>query len=196
MVESYLSNTFERKGNDLNTCIKSLYNVLNDTHFTETKQGYAEIYYSGPLNKLNPTIKYPQARGKTIPVIGYIQGSIPVYLGTTNGKTVNIKQPNVIIPDIVTTNITTISSWRTTNTSNVPDPVTESSSTTVKQLDGGAKITITDITRVRYSYKGTSTEEDGREHTVTYYNYDVERISTNTIHYDYSEAMITVLMRV
>lgn len=195
MVESYLSNTFERKGNDLNTCIKSLYNVLNDTQFTETKQGYAEIYYSGPLNKLNPTIKYPQARGKTIPVIGYIQGSIPVYLGTTNGKTVNVKQPSVIIPDTVNTNTTKISSWRTTNTSNVPATVVESNSTTVKQLDGGAKITITDTTIVRYSYKGTSTEEH-REHVTTYYNYDVERVSTNTIHYDYSEAIVTVLMRI
>lgn len=195
MVESYLSNTFERKGNDLNTCIKSLYNVLNDTQFTETKQGYAEIYYSGPLNKLNPTIKYPQARGKTIPVIGYIQGSIPVYLGTTNGKTVNVKQPSVIIPDTVNTNTTKISSWRTTNTSNVPATVVESNSTTVKQLDGGAKITITDTTIVRYSYKSTSTEEH-REHVTTYYNYDVERVSTNTIHYDYSEAIVTVLMRI
>lgn len=195
MVESYLSNTFERKGNDLNTCIKSLYNVLNDTQFTETKQGYAEIYYSGPLNKLNPTIKYPQARGKAIPVIGYIQGSIPVYLGTTNGKTVSVKQPNVIIPDTVNTNTTKISSWSTTNTSNVPATVTESSATTVKQLDGGAKITITDTTIVQYSYKSTSTETHG-EHSTTWYNYDVERVSTNIIHYDYSEAMITVLMRI
>lgn len=195
MVESYLSNTFERKGNDLNTCIKSLYNVLNDTQFTETKQGYAEIYYSGPLNKLNPTIKYPQARGKTIPVIGYIQGSIPVYLGTTNGKTVNVKQPNVIIPDTVNTTTTKISSWGTTDTSNVPATVVESNSTTVKQLDGGAKITITDTTIVRYQYTGSSTRED-HEHTITTYHYDVERVSTNRIHYDYSEAMITVLMRV
>lgn len=203
MIETYTTNMSSNKSTQhLNACIKSLYNFIDSYQFKTTDQDYCELSYNGPINKLKIDIKFPRQLGRNIPVIGYFNGSIPVYLGTTNGVECNVKQPSISSPpskDDYTENLGT--TWHQYDDQNNPSTieVVESDTTSTTTMPGGVVKTIHTVITLRETYTGTHKEESYQhgEKYRHYYEYRKSRVTNTTTTYGTDEeAVISVLMRI
>lgn len=200
MIESYVTNSSDgiRARNALNTAIKSLNNLITYTDFDQTVQSYVEITYSGPVDELKPEIKYPQLKSANIPVIGWLSGSIPVYLGTTDGKTLSVRQPsNLVFPDVTETSTETLGEYKT-YTSHSPQTSKESfmeSETPIKEeLDNGIVLKGKEQIWIDYNYKKSTSISTGTD--LHYTNFFVKKRRTvRIVSYDYSNCTVNILMR-
>lgn len=200
MIESYTTNISDgiRARNALNTAIKSLNNLITYTDFDQTQQNYVEITYSGPVDEIKPEIKFPQLKSANIPVIGWLAGSIPVYLGTTDGKALSIRQPsNLVFPDVTETSTETLGDF-ITHTNHSPQTSIESymvSEVPISQkLDNGIVRKGTEQIWTDYQYVRSRATSSGTE--LHYTNYFVKKRRTvKTVSYDYSQCDIQILER-
>lgn len=75
----------------LNTCLKSLNNMIDYHKFDEEEQDFVELYYNGPVSEISKIeIRHPKKKGSTIPILAHIASSIPVIVGYTDGTSVDI----------------------------------------------------------------------------------------------------------
>lgn len=194
--------TSKHSTNMLNACIKSLFNLVDNTVFQTTKQDYVELSYSGPISNLHITINNPKQLGKNVPVIGYINGSIPVYLGTTNGIDLDIRAPSVTTPPQVDKEVVNLGyTWKQYDDQNNPSEITEVESDTTSETEIQGGITRTDRTRIvkSYTYTGEHKEEEYQhgEKYHHYYHYLIQRTTTITTTYTTGDDNnITVLQRI
>lgn len=87
MIDTYISKMEEglRSRNALNASLKSLHNMIANTNFEKVVQNYSEVYGITSL-KESDIKSHPGISKKPLaPLIGWVGGTIPVYLGTTNG---------------------------------------------------------------------------------------------------------------
>lgn len=87
MIDTYVSKMEEglRSRNALNASLKSLHNMISNTNFEEITQNYSEVYGITSLKEFDIKSHPGTSKKQLVPLIGWIGGTIPVYLGTTNG---------------------------------------------------------------------------------------------------------------
>jgi hypothetical protein len=203
MIETYTTNMkTKRSTNDLNACIKSLYNFIKGTEFKSTTQNYIELSYSGLIKELDIQITNPKQLGKNVPVIGYVNGSIPVYLGTTNGETCEVTQPEITTPPLKDDETVDLGyTWKQYDDQNNPSTITitESDTTTESKVNGDITKTVRTVISLKYTYTGEHREESYQhgEKYHHYYHYLKQRITnTSTTYSSSNKNTITVLQRI
>lgn len=201
MIESYTTNISDglRARNALNTAIKSLNNMITFHEFEKTHQNYVEITYSGPVKALKLEIKYPQIKSANIPIIGWLSGSIPVYLGTTDGKSVSVRTPsNLVFPNITNTTTKTLGELITYTYHNPQESIGSymKSETPIKEeLDNGIVIKGTEQIWLDYKHqKSTATSSGGTDIKYTNYFVKIQR-TVKIVSYDYTNCEVQVLER-
>ena len=87
MIDTYVSKMEEglRSRNALNASLKSLHNMIANTNFETVVQNYSEVYGITSLKESDIKSNPGTSKKTLVPLIGWIGGTIPVYLGTTNG---------------------------------------------------------------------------------------------------------------
>jgi len=88
MIDTYVSKMEEglRSRNALNASLKSLHNMIANTNFGKIVQNYSEVYGITSLKESDIKFNTGSSKKSLVPLIGWIGGTIPVYLGTTNGS--------------------------------------------------------------------------------------------------------------
>lgn len=88
MIDTYVSKMEEglRSRNALNASLKSLHNMIANTNFGTVVQNYSEVYGITSLKESDIKSNPGSSKKALVPLIGWIGGTIPVYLGTTNGS--------------------------------------------------------------------------------------------------------------
>ena len=184
MVSYVSSLDSNKKQSALNTCLKSLNNMLDYHEFQEEKQNYTELTYNGTVSTLSDIeIKFPRKVGTTIPILGMVMGTIPVIVGYTDGTSI----------DTSTTFMNLLN--RTETDFKVETELVEEEgegSTTksfeVKNEANGLRIDETIYTTIEYI---TVDDEDTGEplYIIKYTYYQIIR------EYDYNKCNITVMER-
>ena len=92
MIDTYVSKMEEglRSRNALNASLKSLHNMIANTNFEKVVQNYSEVYGITSLKESDIKSNPGTSKKTLVPLIGWIGGTIPVYLGTTNGTDADI----------------------------------------------------------------------------------------------------------
>lgn len=90
-MRSFVTTLSSAQNEEINACILALHKEMDNYKEPTEEQEYSEITYSGD-NLQDIEIKFPRDLKKTIPIIGTAGGLLTI-LGTTDGKSFSIKQP-------------------------------------------------------------------------------------------------------
>jgi len=195
MIDTYVSKMEEglRSRNALNASLKSLHNMIANTNFGKVIQNYSEIYGITSLKESDIKFNKSSSKKPLIPLIGWIGGTIPVYLGTTNGLEANTSTiTNSLKFD--TTDETVESTETKTRYSGNPwgedYETTEEGNSFTKEFNG-IKVSVKES--VISKYHMVSQHKDRDTWIITY---TITKISKSERSFDFTEADLQILQRI
>lgn len=183
-----------RSRNALNASLKSLHNMIANTNFEKVVQNYSEVYGITSLKESDIKSHSGISKKPLVPLIGWIGGTIPVYLGTTNGTD---SDTSTITHSLKfdTTDETTDSVETKTRRSGNPwqgdYDTTEQGNSFIKEFNG-IKVSVKESVISRY-HKVSEYKDQWDVWIITY---TITKILKSERSFDFTNADLQVLQRV
>lgn len=197
MIDTYVSKMEEglRSRNALNASLKSLHNMIANTNFGKVVQNYSEVYGITSIKENNIKSNAGSSKKTLVPLIGWIGGTIPVYLGTTNGAEANTSTITNFLK-FNTTDETTDSVETKTRKSGNPwtgdYETTEEGNSFTKEING-IKVSAKESVVSRYHKVSQRKDEIT---SLWIIKYTITKISKSERSFDFTNADLQILQRI
>lgn len=196
MIDTYVSKMEEglRSRNALNASLKSLHNMIANTNLETVVQNYSEVYGITSLKETDIKSNPGSSKKSLVPLIGWIGGTIPVYLGTTNGsdadtstitKSLKFDTTEEIIESVETKKKTSSYPW------NKDYEKTEEGDSFIKELNG-IKVFVKESVVTKYN-KIKEHKTPNNRWVITYTK---TKISKSERSFDFTGADLQILQRI
>lgn len=197
MIDTYVSKMEEglRSRNALNASLKSLHNMIANTNFGKVIQNYSEIYGITSLKESDIKFNAGSSKKTLIPLIGWIGGTIPVYLGTTNGLEANTSTiTNSLKFDTTDEKVDSVETKKrySGNPWGKDYETTEEGNSFTKEFNG-IKVSVKES--IVTKYQKVSQRHD-KMTDIWIINYTITKISKSERSFDFTEADLQILQRI
>lgn len=197
MIDTYVSKMEEglRSRNALNASLKSLHNMIANTNFEKVVQNYSEVYGITSLKETDIKSSPSTSKKALVPLIGWIGGTIPVYLGTTNGTDTDTSTITHSLKFNTTDEITDSVETKTRKSGNpwTGDCETTGEGNSFTREYNGIKVSVKES--VVSKYRKVSQHKD--EFTGLWIiNYTITKISKSERSFDFTNADLQILQRI
>lgn len=197
MIDTYISKMEEglRSRNALNASLKSLHNMIANTNFEKVVQNYSEVYGITSLKESDIKSHPGISKKPLVPLIGWVGGTIPVYLGTTNGTdadTSTITHSLKFETTDETTDSVETKKRRSGNPWTGDYETTEEGNSFIKEF-GGIKVSVKESVITKYRKSSQRYDEMTGLWII---NYTITKISKSERSFDFTKADLQILQRI
>ena len=197
MIDTYVSKMEEglRSRNALNASLKSLHNMIANTNFGTVVQNYSEVYGITSLKESDIKSNPGSSKKSLVPLIGWIGGTIPVYLGTINGTDADTSTiTNSLKFDTTdeTTDSVETKKRRSGNPWTGDYETTEEGNSFTKEFNG-IKVSVKESVVTKYRKVSQRYDEIT---SLWIINYTITKISKSERSFDFTNADLQILQRI